>query len=115
MSRELVHEMYRVVDDRAWEALTRFYSENCCYERPGFPLIVGRAGLLEFYRNVRPIKSGTHRLHAVLEDRESLCAVGLFSGVLRSGRRIELEFSDFYRMSSGLIACRKTYFFTALV
>jgi hypothetical protein len=114
MLKDTLSAMFRAVDARRLKSLGQFYATDCQYERPGFSVISGLAALAHFYEHVRPIAHGRHRLHTVLQDGVHLCAVGEFSGVLRSGRSIELQFMDLYVFQRGLIVKRKTFFFTPL-
>jgi len=115
MSRDAVMSMFDAVDRQDWARLARFYCDDCYYERPGFIPISGHTELMRFYEEIRPIARGDHRLTLILQDGDVLCAAGEFRGLLRTGRQVDLQFADLYRMRDGLIHTRKTFFFTPLV
>jgi ketosteroid isomerase-like protein len=106
--------MFVAIDAGDWAALGRLYADDCVYQRPGFEVIEGLASLIHFYAELRPIRSGRHRVSRVLKDEAQLCASGRFDGVLKTGAPIGLEFADLYTFRGPLIASRKTFFFTPL-
>jgi ketosteroid isomerase-like protein len=106
--------MFVAIDAGDWAALGRLYADDCVYQRPGFEVIEGLASLIHFYAELRPIRSGRHRVSRFLKDDAQLCASGRFDGVLRTGEPINLEFADLYTIRNRLISSRKTFFFTPL-
>jgi ketosteroid isomerase-like protein len=114
VSQETVKAMFGAIDACDWTALARLYAEDCTYDRPGFETVRGLSALIRFYADLRPIRSGRHRVVRFLEDDDGVCASGRFDGVLRTGEAISLEFADLYTIRNDLISSRKTFFFTPL-
>jgi uncharacterized protein len=109
-----LRDMFVAVDRQDWAGLADFYCDDCRYERPGFAPILNRQALLQFYADIRPIAAGEHRLIATLKDGDFLFATGVFSGTLKSGHSIQLQFADLYETRNQRIYKRKTFFYTPL-
>ena len=113
--RGVVERLFEAVDRCAWEALPRFFCPEIVYERPGYAPLVGLAQVLHFYREVRVIASGAHRLHHILADGERAVCWGEFRGRRKDGTPVEVRFADAYAFSNGKIRTRCTYFFQPAV
>ena len=66
----LVEQLFECIDARRWDALPQFFVPDVAYERPGYERLVGLDQLLDFYRSVRVIASGTHILEEIVCDEE---------------------------------------------
>jgi ketosteroid isomerase-like protein len=113
--RGVVEQLFEAVDRCEWEALPRFFCPEIVYERPGYPPLIGLAQVLHFYREVRVIASGVHRLHDILAVRDRAVCCGEFRGSRRDGTPVEVRFADAYAFSNGKIRTRCTYFFQPAV
>ena len=71
---------------------------------------MGREAILGFYSKDRVIVAGRHTIHQLVCEDAHVAVEGRFTGELRDGSRVELEFSDFFVFRDGLIAERRTYF-----
>ena len=107
----MIRAMFDAIDGARWEELPRYFAEDCVYERPGYAAPKGIAALLEFYRDIRIIGAGRHRLDRIISSGEQAVAVGQFEGADRDGRTLSERFADVYRLSGGRISKRTTYFF----
>jgi ketosteroid isomerase-like protein len=114
MRRQFIENMFAAVDASDWDRLQGFYHPQCSYDRPGFAAIEGVGQLMRFYSDERPIKSGLHRVDAVLEEDGGACAFGAFDGRLRTGEAISLRFADRYVFDGEVIRARTTYFYAPL-
>ncbi len=109
MSNEAtVRRYYDLVDAGDYDALVDLFTEDVVYERPGQTTIEGRAALREFYEEGRPLSNGSHELHAVVLDGDTVAVRGTFRGE-QDGETVELGFADFHEFADGAIARRDTY------
>lgn len=110
-----VEAMFAAIDGRTFDDLPRFFDDAMTYERPGYEPLVGIDEILHFYRNVRVIASGNHRLEEVVwEDGRAACW-GRFVGQHKNGSAIDERFADVYTFADGKIATRRSYFFRPAV
>jgi ketosteroid isomerase-like protein len=114
-NRQLVERLFQTVDRRAWDALPRLFADEVVYERPGYPLLIGIAEVLRFYREVRRIASGAHHLEEIITDGNRGACLGRFVGRLRDGTAVDVRFADAYTFENGKIWTRCTYFFRPAV
>lgn len=113
---EHVQRYYRLVDAGDIASLLALFTEDVVYRRPGYPPIRGSRRLEEFYRDVRVIDSGRHRLTEVVVEQSHAAVSGEFSGVLKDGKEVSVRFADFFVASeSGLFRERETFFFAPMV
>lgn len=113
--RDTVERMFEAIDASRWELLPGIFSESCIYERPGYPPIHGIEALTRFYSQERRIASGRHVIGGHYECPSGLIVTGSFSGHLRDGQQVSVEFADCYGFADGLIDRRKTYFYAPLI
>lgn len=111
----LVEELFRNIDARRWDALPRFFAPEVTYERPGYEPLVGLDQVLDFYRRVRVIESGTHTVEQVVFDDARGACWGRFVGTHKNGSPIDERFADVYTLAGGKIATRRSYFFRPAV
>lgn len=111
-----VRAYYELVDRGDIAELVKLFAEDAVYRRPGYPPLRGRGELERFYREERVIESGRHTLESVVSSRPQVAVTGSFSGTLRGGQDMTLEFADFFIFDAGEeFRRRDTYFFTPLV
>jgi ketosteroid isomerase-like protein len=84
-------------------------------ERPGYECLVGLDQLMQFYRRVRVIASGTHLLEEIVGDDVRAACWGRFVGVHKDGSPIDERFADVYTLADGKITTRRSYFFRPAV
>ncbi|NHX35772.1 MULTISPECIES: nuclear transport factor 2 family protein [Halolamina] len=99
---------YDLVDAGDYDELVALFTEDVVYERPGQASIEGEAALRRFYEEERPLSNGTHELHAVVPDGDTVAVRGTFRGE-QDGETVELGFADFHEFEDGEIARRYTY------
>jgi ketosteroid isomerase-like protein len=114
MTEQFVRDMFTAIDSRDWEALGRHFHPDLVYERPGFPLLVGRDGVVEFYKTVRAIH-GEHRIEVVVVDDRHGATWGRFVGSKKDGTPVDVQFADCYTWRDGLLGHRKSHFFLPYV
>ncbi len=110
-NRELLWRLFTAVDSGAWDRMAELYTDDAAYHRPGFPAVVGRGRIVEFYEHERPIASGRHVLERVLVASDQGFCWGTFMGDLRTGEAVSEVFADWYRFDHGRIAERRTFFY----
>lgn len=104
----VVREYYQTVDDERYDDLVELFTEDVRYERPGQGAIAGREELREFYLEGRPLDDGTHEVHDVVVDGDTVAVRGSFSG--RQGEEtVAFGFADFHEFEGGAIARRYTF------
>ncbi|MGZ8362217.1 MAG: nuclear transport factor 2 family protein [Caulobacteraceae bacterium] len=113
--RSLIDAMFGVIDGCRWPELHRFFTPDCVYDRPGYDPIEGLPALRRFYEHERVIASGVHTLHAFVAQDGRAVAMGEFTGLLRDGRPVHVEYADAYEFEDGKIRSRRTYFYTPSV
>jgi ketosteroid isomerase-like protein len=103
--------MYSTIDARSWDEHTEFFTADAVYERPGYAPIIGFPALEHFYREVRIIVSGQHRIERLVVGRETAACWGRFVGASRDGKPLDERFADVYELRGGRVARRTSYFF----
>jgi len=111
--RLVIERLLLVIDAQDWAALPGLFTETACYERPGYTPLHGRAAIDHFYREVRIVAGGAHRLYGCVSRAYEVCCWGEFTGVSRTGEPLNELFCDWFEIESdgGLIASRRTFFY----
>jgi ketosteroid isomerase-like protein len=104
----IARRYYDLVDAGDYDALVELFTEDVVYERPGQATIEGREALRAFYEAGRPLSNGSHELHAVVPDGDTVAVRGTYRGE-QDGETVELGFADFHEFDDGAIARRYTY------
>jgi ketosteroid isomerase-like protein len=113
---ERVRAYYRCVDADDVDGLLELFAPDAVYRRPGYESMRGRDALEAFYRNERVIEKGRHTVVTVTQELPRIAVAGRFSGRLRDGREVSLEFADFFTLDGdGRFSSRETYFYAPLV
>ena len=111
-----VRRYYALVDSNDVDEIVSLFSDTGVYFRPGYEPIRGHMEIDRFYRTERVIVSGRHRISSLLVDGESVAVHGEFTGTVRTGRRVNLRFADFFEMDRrGRFSRRDTFFFAPMV
>ena len=110
-TQTFIRNMFAAIDARQFDDLPRFFHPEIVYSRPGFDPVHGLDALDHFYRHVRIIRSGAHRVDRLVADGAAAVAVGVFAGELRDGTATNEPFADAYEFRDGLVAERRTFFF----
>ena len=105
---ETVREYYDLVDAGDYDALAALFAPDVVYERPGQASVEGREQLRRFYEAERPLSAGSHEVHSVAVDGDTVAVRGSFEG-LQDGDRVAFGFADFHEFENGLVARRYTY------
>ncbi len=104
---------YTTVDAGDPDATADLFASDGCYRRGGYSPMTGDE-IRRFYRSQRIIESGRHEIHTVLVNGKTSAVQGSFTGRLRDGRDVQIEFADFFEFDAeGLITLRTSYFFVA--
>lgn len=115
-AEDLVRSYYERVDADDVDGILALFSPDAVYRRPGYEPMRGRGELESFYRNERIIERGTHTVTTVTEQLPRVAVSGEFTGMLKNGRQVTLEFADFFTIGSDdLFIRRDTYFYAPLV
>lgn len=108
---ELIHGLLSVIDRRDWHELGRLVTDDICYDRPGYATIRGVADFLEFYRHVRIVADGMHKIERLLTNETQGFCWGRFEGMSKSGTGISATFADWYEFDGDRVRRRRTFFY----
>jgi len=115
-SADLIREMFAIIDTgRDWQKFNQVFAPNGVYFRPGYPAIRGIENLQEFYTLTRQVKQGRHYLHEIVSEGSTSCCWGMFSGTTKSGERVVVNFTDWYKFANRLITYRRTFFYQPVI
>lgn len=104
-----VREYYKCIDAEDYESVFALFADDVTYERPGQSNLSGMAEFREFYLEDRPLEDGTHEVHDVVADGDTVAVRGEFTGT-QDGEQVSFGFTDFHRFDAdGQIAERWTY------
>ena len=109
--KPFIEDMFKAIDGKNYDAMGGFFHPDISYERPGFPNIEGFSGIMDFYKNRRLIREGTHHIDCVVASEDRAVSIGCFKGILKDGSVAEERFADAYKIQDGRIIHRTTYFF----
>lgn len=104
----IARRYYELVDAEEYDDLVALFADDVRYERPGQGAIEGQKALIEFYLEGRPLEDGSHDVHDVVVDSDTVAVRGTFSGI-QNGDRVEFDFADFHVFEDGEIRRRYTF------
>lgn len=105
---EAVRSYYDYIDAEEYESVFSLFASDVTYKR-GESTISGMDQFREFYLENRPLEDGTHEIHAVVSEDDTVAVRGEFTGV-QDGEEVAFGFADFHRFDSeGKITERWTY------
>jgi len=105
----MMKALLTAIDDEDWDSLSKLLSDDSTYEVSGFPRFDGKQEVMDYYENIRPIKSGTHYITSILTDADKGVCSGRFSGEKKDGEKIELFFVDEINFENFKIKKRRVY------
>ncbi|WP_115862807.1 ester cyclase [Halorussus litoreus] len=104
-----VRDYYEYIDAEDYDAVFELFADDVTYERPGQSSLSGMAEFREFYLENRPLEDGSHEVHDVVAEGDTVAVRGEFSGV-QDGEEVSFGFADFHRFDDeGEIVARWTY------
>jgi ketosteroid isomerase-like protein len=107
----LIHGLFATIDARRWKDLLKFFTDDVVYERPGYDALIGLSALEHFYREIRIVAAGEHRIEHIVASTNAAACWGRFVGAAHDGRALDERFADTYDLHNGRVARRTTYFF----
>ncbi|MGI9279481.1 MAG: nuclear transport factor 2 family protein [Endozoicomonas sp.] len=110
-----IEYFFQAIDSGNWDSLSLFLADEVIYERPGYSPLVGKKMVLDFYKNVRIIKTGTHIVKGFTYSDDMLSYHGSFTGESYNGDKLSVDYCDFCNIKNGLLHHRKTFFHVASV
>lgn len=106
---DVVRSYYKFIDAEDYEAVFALFDEDVIYVRPGQNDIEGMADLQEFYLDERPLEEGSHEIHSLTSEDDTVSVRGEFSGI-QNGAGVAFGFADFFVFTdAGTIGRRYTY------
>ncbi len=106
---EKLQAYYQAVDSGDLKRLFSLFHEDIVYLR-GQRTIEGLEAFRAFYRQGRAIREGKHTLHQILIEPPEAAVRGRFSGRLKDGEPVQVDFVDFFWFEGDKIIRRETYF-----
>lgn len=106
----VINSLLRAIDDEDWDSLGKLLHHETVYEVSGFPRFEGSLAVMDYYENIRPIKSGSHSIDRLIKEGDWACCTGRFAGVKKDGEKVELLFSDALEFEDFKIKQRRVYF-----
>jgi hypothetical protein len=108
---EFIQNYYNEIDSGNIDAVCDMFSDEIYYRRGTQVRIQGKKALEEFYRSHRVIESGQHKdLKYIHWLRQLTIVQGHFSGVLKTGEGVDVDFMDSFTIRNGKIQLRITTF-----
>lgn len=108
---DAVLRLFALVDRRAWDQLHEVFAPDVVYHRPGYAPFVGLEAVVTFYRDVRVIALGEHKLERVVANSTTGACWGRFVGQRKDGGSVDELFADAYEFVDLRIARRQSFFF----
>ncbi|WP_135825467.1 nuclear transport factor 2 family protein [Halorussus ruber] len=106
---DAVRDYYDSIDAEEYESIFALFADDVTYERPGQSNLSGMDEFREFYLEDRPLEDGSHEVHDLVADGDTVAVRGEFSGV-QGGEEVSFGFADFHRFDDdGNITERWTY------
>lgn len=87
---------YRVVDDDNFAAALDLFDDRIHYVRGTKTVIDGKNEMSNFYKKDRQIASGAHKDFIFQSQPLQTEVNGHFSGQLKTGERVEIDFRDIF-------------------
>lgn len=108
-NEDTVRTYYAAIDAEEYDTVFALFDKNIVYERPGQENIRNIDALKHFYINQRPLSDGSHEIHSLITEEETVSVRGTFSG-MQADTEVSFGFADFFVFSeTGLIKRRYTY------
>ncbi|MCV6603061.1 MAG: nuclear transport factor 2 family protein [Cohaesibacter sp.] len=110
-----ISALFEAIDCNCWDALEQILAPDVVYERPGYAPLVGRDAVMNFYRHIRIIKSGIHKVQGFARQGKILSYYGNFKGISQSDEPLNVDFCDICKLDGDHLYYRKTFFHIAAV
>ena len=114
MTAELVKgvatALFTAIDTEDWDSLAKLLHPETIYEVSGFPRMMGKKAVLDYYENQRPIVYGNHIVEKIVLNENGGVFMGLFEGEKKDGSKIKLLFADDMELEDFRITKRRVYF-----
>lgn len=108
--RTAMRMLLRSIDSGDWNVVEALMHPAAEYEVSGYVPFKGRDTILNYYKNVRPVASGTHYIQSLLVEGESGVCTGRFQGKTRDGGEIDVLFADIMTFENKKIRQRRVYY-----
>ena len=106
---DTVRDYYDYIDFEEYESVFSLFADNVTYERPGQSNLSGMDEFRQFYLEDRPLEDGSHDVHDVVTEGDTVSVRGEFTGT-QDGEQVTFGFADFHRFNDeGRITERWTY------
>jgi len=107
---KIIRKMFSINDTTSWDNLYQVFTLDILYSRPGQPLLRNIDSVVDYFKNQRPIESGTHKIHQIIAiNDDTYHILGWFEGKLKNGSEFSTGFFDLIKLRNDEICLRKTY------
>jgi ketosteroid isomerase-like protein len=111
-NEQTIQNLFDAIDRKDEDVFREIFAEDVYYERPKCPPMIGVEPMITFYREERPIAKGKHLIEHIVANDKAGAAWGRMQGTTKSGKDVDIIFSDVYEFDArGRICKRRGYFF----
>jgi ketosteroid isomerase-like protein len=108
--RTIMRMLLRSIDNNEWSVVEALLHPATEYEVSGYVPFKGRDTVLNYYKNVRPVSSGTHYIHSLLVEGDTGVCTGRFQAKTRDGKEMDVLFADVMTFENKKIRQRRVYY-----
>ena len=109
-TRTAMRMLLRSIDAGDWTVLEALFHPQVEYEVSGNLPLRGRDSVLNYYRNVRPVRRGEHLVEAMVVDGDTGICWGRFNATMKDGLETSILFADVMTFADRKIRKRRVYF-----
>ena len=102
--------LLRAIDAADWMVVESLFHPQAEYEVSGQRPIRGRDAIMNYYKNVRPIRKGEHLIESMAADGNHGICWGRFNATQKDGPEISVLFADIMTFEERKIRKRRVYF-----
>ena len=109
-TRTAMRMLLRSIDAADWQVVEALLHLQVEYEVSGNVPMRGRDAVMNYYRNVRPVRSGEHLLESMAVEGSTGICWGRFNATLKDGQETTLLFADVMTFEDRKVRKRRVYF-----
>ena len=102
--------LLRAIDAGDWMVVEALFHPQAEYEVSGQRPMRGREAIINYYKNVRPIRKGEHLIESMTMDGNNGICWGRFNATRQDGTEISVLFADIMQFEQNKIRKRRVYY-----
>lgn len=102
--------LLRSIDAAEWTVVEALFHPQAEYEVSGHLPLRGREAIMNYYRNVRPIRKGEHLVEGMAVEGTHGTCWGRFNATQKDGVEISVLFADIMTFEERKIRKRRVYY-----